>query len=81
MYIMPGASLYELWNYHERLLAILASDRVPPCDEELATFPPPSEMVTKNSTLIAGLVVACFSVRLSMVPSGSGILSSTISLS
>jgi len=24
--IMPGASLYELWKYHERVLAILASD-------------------------------------------------------
>ena len=24
--IMPGASLYELWKYHERVRAILASD-------------------------------------------------------
>jgi hypothetical protein len=24
--IMPGASLYELWKYHERVQAILASD-------------------------------------------------------
>ena len=24
--IMPGASLYELWRYHERVRAILASD-------------------------------------------------------
>ena len=39
-------------------------------------------MVTKSSTtFIVGLVVACFSVRLSMVPSGFGITSSTISLS
>jgi len=39
-------------------------------------------MVTKSLTIfIAGLVVACFSVHLSMVPSGFGITSSTISLS
>ena len=39
-------------------------------------------MVTKSlTTFIAGLVVACFSVHLSMVPSGFGITSSTISLS
>lgn len=40
------------------------------------------EMVTKSlTTSIAGLVVACFSVHLSMVPSGFGITSGTISLS
>jgi hypothetical protein len=33
------------------------------------------------TTFIAGLVVACFSVHLSMVPSGFGITSSTVSLS
>lgn len=39
-------------------------------------------MVTKNLTIfIAGLVVACFSVHLSMVPFGFGITFSTISLS
>jgi hypothetical protein len=39
-------------------------------------------MVTKSlTTFIAGLVVACFFVHLSMVPSGFGITSSTISLS
>lgn len=39
-------------------------------------------MVTKSlTTSIAGLVVACFSVHLSMVLSGFGITSSTISLS
>ena len=26
LHIMPGASLYELWKYHERVRAILASD-------------------------------------------------------
>lgn len=37
-------------------------------------------MVTKSlTTFIAGLVVVCFSVHLSMVPSGFGITSSTIS--
>jgi hypothetical protein len=37
-------------------------------------------MVTKSLiTFIAGLVVACFSVHLSMAPSGFGITSSTIS--
>jgi hypothetical protein len=39
-------------------------------------------MVTRSSTtFIAGLVVVCLSVQLSMVPSGSGITSNTISLS
>jgi hypothetical protein len=39
-------------------------------------------MVTKSlTTFIAGLAVACFSVHLSMVPSGFGITFSTISLS
>lgn len=39
-------------------------------------------MVMKSlTTFIAGLVVACFSVHLSMVPSGFGITSSTVSLS